>query len=472
MTASRGTPAAGWKNRWLGRVALCLLLVATLGTIADSAPASAAERALYPVETVEAGNGLSAWLLQDHTVPVIAVHFAFRGGRSLDPPGKDGLAGMMTRLLVEGAGPLDSQAFQARLEDRAIKLGFAADKDYLHGSVRFLTTDLDEAATLTNLALTAPRFDAADVERVRAERIVAVRRNLADPFWQAQRRWQEAFFGDHPYARPAIGTLESLAAIDADDLRAFARDRLAREGLAIAICGDIDAAGAADLINRLFSGLPEQPAVAADIPPFTPHAVGETLIVPFDTPQSVVMMGHGGITRDDPDWIPAAVMNYVLGGGGFSSRLMQEAREKRGLTYGVSSNIVSLEAGGMMLASGSVANEKAGAFVDVLRTEWERMHDEGVTEQELADAKTYLTGSFPLQFTSTGAIASLLLHYRLEHLGVDYVNRRNALIEAVTTEDVARVARRLLAPADLTVVVAGQPEGVAATSDPAAAPAG
>jgi len=455
------------------RSALTVLASVLMVVSIWSVPARASsDDALYPVEEVVTADGLQAWLLQDHTVPVIAVHFAFPGGRALEPDGKEGLGTMMARLLTEGAGPLDSQAFQARLEDRAIKLGFAIDKDYLRGSVRFLTEDLGEAVFLTNLALTAPRFDAADVERVRAERIMVLRRNQMDPFWHAQRRWQSAFFGDHPYARTPIGTPESLASITVDDLRTFMADRMARTGVTIAICGDIDAAEARALLTALFEGLPDRPATPPEIPPFTAHAQGETLIMPFDTPQSVVMIGQAGITRDDPDWIPGAIMNYVLGGGGFSSRLMEEAREKRGLTYGVSSNMLSLEAGGIMLASGSAANEKAGEFLEVLRKEWARMAAEGVTEQELSDAKTYLTGSFPLQFSSTGAIAQLLLEYSLQHLGVDYVNRRNALIEAVTVEDVARVAQRLLSPEDLTVVVVGRPDGVSATPVEALGPAG
>jgi zinc protease len=183
-------------------------------------------------------------------------------------------------------------------------------------------------------------------------------------------------------------------------------------------------------------------------------------VVEQDVPQSVAVFGHKGLMRDDPDFIPAFVMNYVLGGGSFSSRLTEEVREKRGLAYSVYSYLSATDGAGLYMGGVQTANERIAESLEVIKAEWARLAAEGLTEEDLNKAKTYLTGSFPLRFDSNSKIANYLLFAQMEDLGLDYINTRNGLIEAVTLEDVKRVAARLLKPEELSFVVVGKPVGL------------
>lgn len=415
------------------------------------------------IERVVSPGGIEAWLVRDGKNPIIAMAWSFDGGTELDPADKLGLGAMATALLTEGAGDLDSQAFRRRLEDNSISLGFSAGRDGLFGSLTTLVETKELAFDLAALAMTRPRFDPDAVERVRGQFLAGVRRNLASPNYVAQVTFLETLFPDHPYGKPARGTLRTLPAITVADLKALPPARLARDRLKVAVSGDIAPAELAKALDRVFGGLPAKgaPYAVADT---EPKGAGSVVLVNRPIPQSIMMMGHRGIDRQDPDWYAATVLNYVLGGGGFSSRLMEEVREKRGLTYGVGSGIQSFEHANVMTVSGSMANANAGKAKDLIKRIWGEVAENGITEQELEDAKTYLTGSFPLEFTSNGAIAGILLSVQRDRLGIDYLNRRNALIDAVTLDDVKRVARRLLDAGQLAAVVVGQPQGVTPTA--------
>ena len=428
----------------------CLLFLVAL-------PAHAIE-----IKRVLSPGGIEAWLVEDHKVPVVAIEWAFEGAGAADPKGKDGLANLAARTLDEGAGPYDSQAFAAKLQDNAIALGFDAGRDAFTGSLRTLKENRDEAVELTRLALTEPRFDPEAVERMRAAVLSSLRRDQADPNYVSRRLFYSTAYPGHPYGDEIRGTLETLPAITPDDLRTFAKTQFGRDRLLVTAAGDITPEELGAALDRMFGALPAKAAVP-DIPDAKPQGLGETLVANRPTAQTVMLMGQPGIQRSDPDWYAATVMNYVLGGGGFGSRLMEEVREKRGLSYGVYSYLISLDHSALVMAGGSTMNAKAGQALDIMRQEWKRMAEQGVTEQELADAKTYLTGSFPLQFSSTQAIARILLQVRRDRLGIDYLDKRDALINAVTQADVQRVAKRLLNPANLLTVLVGKPEGVTAT---------
>ncbi len=431
--------------------AFALLIVFT------ALPAGAVE-----VKRVVSPGGIEAWLVEDHKVPVVALEWAFEGAGAVDPEGRDGLANLAAGTLDEGAGPYDSQAFQGRLEDAAISLTFKAGRDGFYGGLKTLRDNRAEAFELARLAMTEPRFDADAVERVRAATLSSLKRDLSNPDFLARRAFYETAFPDHPYGREVRGTLESLPAIAPNDLHAFVSRELGRDRLLVTAAGAITPEELGAAVDLMFGGLPAKAQTTA-IADVEPKALGETVVVPRPTPQTVIVMGQSGVGRDDPDWYAATVMNYVLGGGGFTSRLMEEVREKRGLTYGVYSHLLPLDHAAMIIASGSTVNAKAGEALDLIRAEWARMAEGGVTPEELVDAKTYLTGSFPLRLGSTDAIAGVLLSIRRDRLGIDYIDRRNDLINAVTIEDVQRVAKRLLDPARLLTVLVGQPDGVAAT---------
>lgn len=421
--------------------------------------ASAAAAAPTEITEVTSPGGISAWLVQEPSVPVISVEFVFTGGAALDPDGKEGLANMVSGLLDEGAGELDSQAFQTRLEDLAVRLRFNSGRDRFGGSFKTLTRNRDAAFEMLRLALNEPRFDTAPVERIRQQIIVGLTRDLEDPGSIASRTWFEAAFPDHVYGRPTDGTIDSVKAITDADLRQFVADRFARDNLIVGVVGDITPEQLGPLLDHAFGGLPAT-AVPVDVPDVAPSANDRLTVVRKDIPQSVVFLGMRGIKRDDPDWYAAFVMNYVLGGGGLGSRLTDEVREKRGLAYSVYSYLLPLQHTGIYAGGVGTQNARVVESLDIFRTELRRLRDQGITAEELADAKTYLNGSFPLRLTSGAGIARLLVAIQRQNLGIDYIDRRPAYINAVTLDDINRVAERLLTPDNLLIVVVGNPEGI------------
>ncbi|MEQ8268452.1 MAG: pitrilysin family protein [Parvibaculum sp.] len=428
------------------------------------------------VERVVSPGGIEAWLVQEDEVPVIVMEVAWRGGTATDPAGKAGIANMVSGLLDEGAGDLSSDEFQTRLDDIAARMSFSADGDYFSGSLTTLAERKDEAFALFSLAISEPRFDEEAVERIRAQIGSIVARNRESPNWIAANAWYKAAFGDHPYALEDDGTPETIARIAPDDLRAYAANTLARDNLKIAVVGPISASELGALLDETFGRLPAA-AKIPEIPLVEIEPEGQVIVTVRDFPQSVVIFGSQGLARDDPDFIPAFVMNHILGGGSFSSRLMEEVREKRGLAYSVGTYLHPMKQAAMLMGQVGTKNERVGETLAIIRREMKRMAEEGATAEELADAKTYLTGSYPLRFTSNSSIANQLLGIQIENLGLDYVERRNGLIEAVTQEDVIRVAKRLLRPGALLVSVVGKPnlspraEGLPPTDDMAPRPA-
>jgi len=435
------------------RSAVVVLVVLAAGIL----PARAVE-----VQRVVSPGGIEAWLVEDHSNPIIALDLAFRGGAALDPVGKAGLANLVSGLIDEGAGEYDSQAFQGLLQDLSIKLSFSAGLDTFNGDLTTLTKNRDTAFNLLRLALTAARFDAEPIERIRAQILAGLTQQSEDPGWIASRALDLLQFPDHPYGRPVSGTPETLAAIERKDLQEFAATRFARDRLAIGVVGDITPEELAGYLDKTFLALPAE-GVPIDVPETDPAAPGAVVVVEKDVPQSVVQFAEKGIARDDPDYYAAYLVNYIFGGGGFASRLYAEVREKRGLAYSVYSYLNPMDHAALLQGGVATRNGRVADSLDVIRAEWRRMAQDGPTAEEVADAKTYLTGSFPLRFSSSGRIAGMLVSMQIEHLGIDYLKRRNSLIEAVTLEDAKRVARRLYDPDALTVVIVGRPDGITPT---------
>jgi zinc protease len=397
------------------------------------------------IQPVTSPGGITAWLVEDDTIPLIAINFSFEGGAAVEPDDEAGLAYFLAGMLDEGAGDLDSQAFQQRLADLSIRMSFNAQRDHLQGSLQTLSENRDEAFGLLGLAITGPRFDAEPLERVRRQILLQIRQDEEDPGSIASQAWMRTMFGDHPYGRPVKGRAETVAAIQADDLEDLRQRLFARERLHIAVVGDIDAETLGRLLDETFGDL----EAVADLPEVAEAtAIEESLVEVVDRniPQSVIRFGHEGIKRDDPDFIAAYMVNSILGGGGFGSRLMQEVREDRGLVYSVFSSLQPMQYGGILYGGAGTMNERAAETIAVVRQELARMAEEGSHQEELDEAKTYLTGSYPLNFDSNTNIASRLLSIQQEDLGIDYVNRRNDMIEAVTLEDLRRVARRMIDP--------------------------
>lgn len=433
----------------LRRLAVLLLLVCAT-TTAQAAPEI--ERFITPA-------GIEVWLVREASIPMIALQAAWRGGSSVEPEGQEGLATMAMGLLTEGAGGLDSDAFQMAMRETAVSVDFSADRDYLTASLRSLTEHRERAFELLKLAMTAPRFDPEPLARAKAQALVSWQRGRSNPNTLAGERFAQLAYGSHPYGRRTAASAESLERIDREALAGFVGRGMARDNLLIGAVGDIEPAELARLVDASFGSLPATAAVT--LPPVVPmRTVASPDVIPFPNPQSIVLFGAPGIARDDPDWYAATLLNQVLGGGGMTSRLFEEVREKRGLVYSVGTYLSPRKASSMFAGSLATSNAQVGDALRLVRDEFARIAREGVSDDELADAKAYMTGSFPLRLSSNAAIAGMLVAMRISGLGPDYIDSYPALIRAVSQDDIRRVAGRLLGDGNLLVVVVGEPAGL------------
>jgi zinc protease len=423
-------------------IAVVLFLVATL------APASASG-----VKALGAVKGAQVWFAEDHTVPMIALTASLPAGSAYDPSTMAGLAAFAAYLLDEGAGNLDSAAFQAALANRAIQLRVEPGRDSITVSLAVLSPDAREAFRLLGLALSHPRFDADAVSRVRAQILQSIEQENGDPQSVAEKSFYSFYFGAYAYGHPVEGDTSGLMATQPADLRSFARLHWVRGGLRIAIVGDADAATATALLQLAFGSLPAE----APPPPPVPARVGAPglHVVAMDVPQPTALFALPGLLRSDPDFLTGYVTNYILGGGGFASRLTKEVREKRGLTYDVSTDLVPYRRAGLLLGEVASRKDAVRQTIAVVRDTMRKFAADGPTPQELDDAKTYLNGSFPLAFASDTGLAAQLNTFQQMGLGLDYLDKRAGLIDAITIDDVHRVARRLCDPSKMTIVIAG-----------------
>ncbi len=442
-------------NTMLDMLAKTRVLAAACATVMCLLVAAIPAGAEVAIQKVTSDKGITAWLVEDYSVPIVSIRFAFEGGSSQDPEGKGGLAELMTGLFDEGAGDLDSEAFQVKLDDAGAEMSFNAGRDEIFGSMRMLAENQDEAFDLLRLAILEPRFDAAPVERIRAQLVSGIVASARDPETEAQQKWVEALYGDHPYSRRDVGTEASLSSITPDDLRAYHKAVFARGNLYVAIVGAIDADTVKRQLDRLFGDLPEKPSLTpvADVD----LKLGQVVTFDYPLPQTTLQMALPGVARDAPDFFAAYLMNHILGGGSFTSRLFDEVREKRGLAYGATSSLVTYRHASALIIGTATRSDRASETLDVIRDVLKKMADEGPTAAELAAAKKFIVGSYALNaLDSSNAIASTLLSLQIDDLGIDYMQRREAMIDAVTLDDVKAAARKLLL-AKPAILVIGPP---------------
>jgi zinc protease len=436
-------------------VAACLTMMPWAPT-----PSHAAAK----IQHLVSPGGIEAWFVQDATVPLIAMEYAFGGGATQDPAEKPGVGNMVADLIDEGSGDLDSQAFHERLDRRAIDLSFSSTRDHFRGSLRMLKDNKDEAFDLLRMSLTSPHFDSADVERIRTQIISGLKHDISNPGALASRKFLEIAFGDHPYGRQASGTLESVPKITVADLKDYVRRVLAKDTLRIAVVGDIDAVSLGKLLDRTFGGLPAK-ASLTPVPDIEATQPPQRAFIPLDVPQTVVTFGGPGIKRNDPNFMAAYIVNHILGGGTLSSRLYHEVREKRGLAYSVYDALLWMDHSALFVGNTGTRADRAGETVEAINNEISRMAEDGPTQQELDEAKSYLKGSQMLALDTSAKLASALLQYQLDRLPIDYIEKRNAVVDAVTLDDARKAAQRLWGHGLITVIV-GRP---LATAQPAAA---
>lgn len=440
----------------------CALVVATAALAASTSAQAAAK-----IQHLISPGGIEAWFVQDSTVPLIAMEYAFAGGASQDSAGKPGVSNLVASLLDEGSGDLDSKTYHERLDRRAIELSFSTSRDQLRGSLRMLRDNKDEAFDLLRMALTSAHFDSEDVERIRSQVMSNLRRESTNPSAMAGRKFLELAYPGHPYGRPANGTLESVPTITIDDLKDYVRHVVAKDTLKVAVVGDVDPATLGKLLDQTFGSLPAKasltpvPDVAATQPP-------QRVQVALDVPQTVITFGGPGIARHDPQFMAAYVVNHILGGGGLSSRLYREVREKRGLAYSVYDALIWMDHSALFIGNTGTRADRAGETIDAVDREIRRIAEEGPTQKELDEAKSYINGSQMLALDTSSKLAQALLQYQLDKMPIDYIEKRSEVVNAVTLEDAKAVAKRLWSQGLLTVMVGRAPQAVA---QPAAATA-
>ena len=431
------------------RIALAASLFAVMSLAASAA---------VEIKEVRSPDGFKAWLVEEPSIPFTALEIRFKGGSVLDRPGKRGAIHLMAGLIEEGAADLDATEFTAALESLAASFEFDTYDDSFSISARFLTENRDEAIDLLRKAITEPRFEESAVDRVRSQVLSIIASDEKDTSKIAGASFEALAFDGHPYATKKEGTAEIVSALTRDDVVNAWKDVFARDRVYVGAVGDITPEELGAIMDQLFAGLPGE---GSPMPATAEYQLtGGVTVIDFPTPQSVAVFGHEGITRHDPDFFPAYVLNHIVGGGGFGSRLMDEVREKRGLTYGIGSYLLPMDYGALYLGQVQSQNERIAEAIDVIRDQWRQIAEGGVTKDELENAKTYLTGAYPLRFDGNAPIARILVGMQLDDLPIDYVETRNDKVEAVSLEDIQRVAARLLKPDELHFVVVGQPEGL------------
>lgn len=434
-------------------LAIAVVMLASVTLITVTRPAAAMD-----IQKIKSPGGIEAWLVEEHSVPLFALRYAFFGGSSQDLPGKEGTGNFITGMMDEGAGDLKSAEYQEAMEDIAMRMSYEDSKDSVYGTVQALTADRDRAMELLKLSLQKPRFDPDAVERIRQQLLANLAYAEKDPDKVAGREWNKMAFPGHPYGTPDEGTLQTISKITRDDLIDYHKRVFAKSNLKVVAVGDIDAATFGKLLDDVFGGLPDKDGLT----PVThaEPASGQQKVFEMNVPQSIAIFGLGAMDRKDPDFIPAFVVNHIIGSGGFSSKLMEEVREKRGLAYSVYTYLQPFKDASILIGSVATKNESMAESLSIIRAELKKIADQGPTEKDLREAKDYLIGSYALRFDTNSKIAAQLLGLQQEGFDTDYVENRNKMIEAVTIEDAKRVAKRLFDIDKLIVAIVGKPVGV------------
>ncbi|MEM7463663.1 MAG: pitrilysin family protein [Pseudomonadota bacterium] len=445
MTAELASRRAYLPTSLAGFACAVIFAVASSLIVATNAQA-------ITIQEVEAESGVKAWLVEDYTVPIVTISASFRGGATQDPEGKEGMASLLSTLFDEGAGPYDSKDFQARLEKLGVSLRYNDSRDSFRVSLRTLKSDLDNAVDMMRLSLTDLHFEEDSISRMREALKARIVRRENNPSTKAGEALRLSLFGEHPYARSSRGTIEGLSAISRDDLVAHFKRLFAKDNLTVAVVGAVNAAETEEMLEKIFGVLPE----TADLKAVDKVDVkfGEDIRIDENLPQSTITLALPGVARKDPEFFAAYLMNQILGGGTFSSRLYDEIREKRGLAYSVYSSLTNYDNASFLSLGSRTKAERAGETLSIMRSEIERMATEGPTAEELESAKKYVIGSYAINnLDTTSKIARVLVTLQEEELGRDYIDRREEFINSVTLDDVKAIAKRLLSQKPTIVMV-------------------
>lgn len=439
---------------------LALFLVTLLSFNVSACAKESTDDKILDIQEVSTKSGITAWLVEDHSLPIISLKFSFRGAGSIqNSEDKQGLARLLSNTMDEGAGDLTSQEFQKQLSDHSITLNFTSNRDNFGGQVKTLSRNKDKAFSLLKLALNEPRFDAEPLERMTQANLSRIKRSIGQPDWINARIFNDVAFGGHPYALNSGGTLTTLTTITADDLKTYKNNWLTQDRLVIAATGNITKKELVKIIDNVFSALPKS-GLENKIQQGSLQNKGKTYLFEKDIPQTIITAALPSIDKNHTDYDNLQLLNYIYGGGGFGSRLMEEAREKRGLTYGIYSQIAAQDYLSTLNISTSTQNKSVGEMLDIIKAQMNLLRDTDITAQELTDAKSYIIGSMPLSLSSTDKVSGILLGLQLDNRPIDYLDTYQNRIEGVTIEDLKRLSNEILNPQELLTILVGKPEGI------------
>ena len=407
------------------------------------------------IQSVRSPEGIEAWLIEDHALPILSMSFGLRGGSARDPAGMAGAGRMLLDLLREGAGPLAEDAFRRELGAHGIRLAFGLRPDRVVGQLKTMTRCADRAFALLGLALGEPHLAPRSVEQVRERVTAEVRQDLGRPEVVATRGFFGLGFAGHPYGCPAAGDPETLARITRDDLVALHAGGIGRAGLRVAVVGAVSAEALGPLLDRAFTHLPAgaEPAIE----PVALGHLGERAVTRLDRPQATLRFGRPAFPTHDPDFPAALVAVHCLGGMTMTSRLFREVREHRGLCYNVWAQLQALDGAFTLVGGTATGNARAAEALDVIEAEIRRLARDGLDREELERAKGYLIGSDALRLDTGEAIAGRLLDLQFDGRDRTWLDMRNQRIASVTLADSARAIGRLVGDGALLTVIAGNP---------------
>ncbi len=409
---------------------------------------------LNPTRFVTA-NGMTVLFLEQHYLPTVELHALIKIGSAHDPQEKAGLANLTANLLDEGTTTRGPKQIAEQIDFVGGSLSSKASEDFTTASARVLKKDADLGFTLLADILMHPAFQKLEFERVRAQIVGEIASDEDDPGHVALKAFNQLVFHGHPYRWPANGTEESLSKITLSDIQQFhAREYLPNQTI-LSIVGDLTQDQAATLVNTHFGSWKRGTPAPFTVKKPTPIERKMVQLIERDLTQSTIILGHTGISRTNPDYYAITVMNYILGAGGFSSRLMDSIRDKQGLAYGVMSHFdTRLMPGAFMINLQTRTEATNQAIIGVLN-EVKNIRETLVSDQEISEARSFIIGSFPLRIDTSSKLAQVLAQVEFYGLGLDYFTQYPKAIEKVTKEDVLRVAKQYLDPQRYALVVVG-----------------
>lgn len=420
-----------------------------------------------PVKVLEykTNLGIIGWHVETPDIPVLTLWLSFRNaGDKNDPDGLAGLAEFLCSMMDEGAGSYNSVNFKALLLEKNIRLSVSQNSDSVFVTLRSTKDNIADLFEILTLILTKPRFDDDAIARVREQILTTLQQGLHSEHQLVSDTFNQQAFKGHSYGRGMKAEIEGVRKIKKENLQDYMKARFTRSQIQITSAGDISVNDLKKHLDTALKDLPEK-GIASTVPDIEPACIGNITVVDMNIPQSVILFYQPGLPRQDKDFYAAYVLGKILGDGGFKSRLWDEVRENRGLAYGIDSDLRWVQHTHYMIGSTATANANAGKVIDIIRQEWQKIKEHGVTQKEVDFVKERLTGSFPLGFSSTPRIVAILNNYQQDGLGADFINKRNDLIRKVTVDDVNRLAKTLIQPEKLSFIIVGKPEGLPQKKD-------